>query len=190
MYFENIQNNDLIKIQEDELSSSLLEKIYSNPKIIRTAGTIFVIDRENKLIGCITKGDYIRSLNNNENVNINKNCKYIVDDFDKYNTIEKIEIDYPKIELLPIVDTSHKLLGAIRTKKRSERLESEYVKVCFSIIRHNKSYCEYFKRNVSRNIYLCGTDLRIVHGIGKLLLEQKIIDNIKYISFEENHIES
>ena len=84
MYFENIQNNDLIKIQEDELSSSLLEKIYSNPKIIRTAGTIFVIDRENKLIGCITKGDYIRSLNNNENVNINKNCKYIVDDFDKY----------------------------------------------------------------------------------------------------------
>ena len=72
MYFENIQNNDLIKIQEDELSSSLLEKIYSNPKIIRTAGTIFVIDRENKLIGCITKGDYIRSLNNNENVNINK----------------------------------------------------------------------------------------------------------------------
>lgn len=190
MYFENIQNNDLIKIQEDELSSSLLEKIYSNPKIIRTAGTIFVIDRENKLIGCITKGDYIRSLNNNENVNINKNCKYIVDDFDKYNTIEKIEIDYPKIELLPIVDTSHKLLGAIRTKKRSERLESEYVKVCFSIIRHNKSYCEYFKRNVSRNIYLCGTDLRIVHGIGKLLLEQKIIDNIQYISFEENHIES
>lgn len=189
MHFESVAYNDLIKIQEDELSSSLLEKIYSNPKIIRAAGTVFVVDRENKLIGCITRGDYMRALDSNRIVNINKNCRYVVDNSDKYNTIEKIETDYPKIELVPIVDINHRLIGGGRIKERSKRLEINYVNICYSISMHKKAYREYFKRNANKNVYLCGTDLRMLHGIGELLLEQKIIDNIKYIPLEENRIE-
>lgn len=183
----------LSKLSIDNVSKESVTELFA----IYNSSEIYILDKS-KLVGLVTRGDYLRSLDSNE-ININRNYKYLIESSNSVDESKTIFYKFKNINSIPIVDKDGNLLYSYSYNYRgyiseweSDSFLETYLSYLMSIIdvyNLTPPLYEYFKLNKFNNLFIFGNDylcnifsneLRNIDGINILdiVTKTKIRANI------------
>ena len=150
----------------------------------------FVVDECERYIGCISTGDVMRAVQNNEDVCINYKSKYILNDDSKYKNIYEIQQKNKNIIIVPVLDSQTGcILEGIRLKNKYEMMRQDCYSCAEEIYTNSYELRNYMKENNADIIYLIGSNLAHTLFYGKILKENGIVNQVVYVCLDEKYIQ-
>lgn len=189
MYYEEIDYNKLIIVKMEDLTTNYIKELFRSKQIIDSCGTVFIVDEEERYLGCVTRGDVVRAVHNNEDIRVNTNSKYVLDDRDKYDKIYEIEHNFKSIVIVPLLDKEHKhILKGIRLRAKYEMIRDDYFRWTDAVFINSYEFKNYIKVNNCKKVYVVGVDMAHMLCCGRLLKDNGIIDRVEYVCMDEKMI--
>lgn len=175
-------NNDICILKEDEAS---VEKVFNSFFEINS-NIIYIVDEDNKFVGTITSGQFLKYLKENEETFINQSSLWIILKDEKEMLEEAVHLFKERhiTTAIPVLDQKKGIYCEIRLK-RQEPDEEKQIEFQEKLIKYEKSHYvgeEIVKiRRVlaTQDIIVIGTEEQFKCICGKLFLDTQRVTFIK-----------